>query len=202
MTSPGSAPRAHVAALVAALSGLDADIDRLDRWGRILAERLHAGARLLACGNGGSAAHAEHLAAELVGRYRGERAALAAIALSAGGAGLTALANDYGVEAMFARQVAAHGRAGDVLVAISTSGRSPDVLAAVDEARRRGLATWALCGPRPNPLADRCDESVAVEAASTATVQEVHQVAVHLLCAALDAALGIGAGDDGADGSG
>jgi D-sedoheptulose 7-phosphate isomerase len=181
--------REHLAALVGALEALDARIDDVEAWGARLAASLSGGGRLLAVGNGGSAAHAQHLTAELVGRYRDERRPLSAICLHADSSSLTAIVNDYGADEAFARQVRAHGRAGDQLVALSTSGRSPNLLAAVQAARREGLRTWALTGPAPNPLADAADESLAVDAPSTATVQEVHQVVVHLVCAAVDDAL-------------
>lgn len=181
--------REHLAALRRALEAFEPEADRLDRWGRRLADVLQGGGRLLAAGNGGSAAHAQHLTSELVGRYRDDRPPFSAIALHAEGSAVTAIVNDYGAEAMFARQVRAHGREGDVLVALSTSGRSPNVLAAVDAAVEVGMETWAFTGPAPNPLAARCDDAVCVPAASTATVQEVHQVAVHLLCAAADVSL-------------
>jgi D-sedoheptulose 7-phosphate isomerase len=179
----------HVGALVRALDGLRLDLPMLDRWGQHLAAALGTGARLLAAGNGGSAAHAQHLASELVGRYRDERRPLSAVALSAEPSTVTALVNDYGAAEMFARQVRAHGRQGDVFVGFSTSGRSPNVVAAAHAARETGLVTWALTGRGPNALADASDEALAVPAATTATVQEVHQVAVHLVCEALDAAL-------------
>ncbi|MBW3602645.1 MAG: SIS domain-containing protein [Actinobacteria bacterium] len=181
--------REHLAALRRALAAFEPEADRLDRWGRRLADILQGGGRLLAVGNGGSAAHAQHLTSELVGRYRDDRPPFSAIALHAETSAVTAIVNDYGAEEMFARQVRAHGRAGDVLVALSTSGRSPNVLTAVDVAAEVGMETWAFTGPAPNPLAARCDDAVCVPAASTATVQEVHQVAVHLLCAAVDVSL-------------
>ncbi len=177
----------HVLALRAALDRFDPD--RLDLWGLRLAAVLSRGGRLLAAGNGGSAAHAQHLTAELVGRYRDERPALSAFALHADTSSLTAIANDYGYDFGFARQVQAHGRQGDVLMALSTSGRSANLLEAARTARAQQMSVWALTGPAPNPLADAADDAVSVEAATTATVQEVHQVAVHLLCAAVDAAL-------------
>jgi phosphoheptose isomerase len=181
--------RDHVAALRQALSALEDGIDEVEAWGCRLAGALTRGARLLAAGNGGSAAHAQHLTAELVGRYHDERMPLSAICLHADTSSLTAIVNDYGPDEAFARQVRAHGRPGDVLLALSTSGRSPNLLAAVEAAREAGLATWALTGPAPNPLAAAADERLPVHAASTATVQEVHQVVVHLLCGAVDAAV-------------
>jgi D-sedoheptulose 7-phosphate isomerase len=146
------------------------------------------GGRLLACGNGGSAAQAQHLTSELVGRYRHERQPFSAIALHAETSTVTAIANDYPPDQLFARQVQAHGRPGDVFVALSTSGRSPNVVAALRTARRAGLTTWVLTGPAPNALSVEADDAVVVDAPYTATVQEVHQVVVHLLCAALDTA--------------
>ena len=111
-----------------------------------------------------------------------------AICLHADSSALTAIANDYGFEEAFARQVRAHGRPGDVLVAFSTSGRSPNVLAAVTAARESGLTTWGLTGPAPNELSSLCDEGLTVDA-ETPTVQEIHQVAVHIICDAVDRAV-------------
>ncbi len=182
--------RVHLAALRRPLDELEASVDRIDGWGRHLAAVLTGGGRLLAAGNGGSAAQAQHLTSELVGRYRDERRPYSALALHAETSSVTALANDYGADEVFARQVRAHGREGDVLVSLSTSGRSANVLAAVDAARACGLTTWALTGRAPNPLAEACHDAVVVDAPYTATVQEVHQVVVHLLCAAVDVAVG------------
>ncbi|MFI7356168.1 D-glycero-beta-D-manno-heptose 1-phosphate adenylyltransferase [Streptomyces avidinii] len=176
--------RAHIQALTAALPLLHTD--RLQEWGRLLSERLPAGSRLLVAGNGGSAAEAQHLTSELVGRFCAERAPLSAIALHADSSSVTAITNDYGPEEVFARQVRAHGRPGDVLLLLSTSGTSPNVLAAAKAGRELGLTVWALTGPGPNPLAAASDEAVCVDAAQVATVQECHLVAVHLLCAAVD----------------
>jgi D-sedoheptulose 7-phosphate isomerase len=186
---PLPAGRRHLEALAGPLAALAGDVDRLEAWGRRLAGVLTAGGRLLAAGNGGSAAQAQHLTAELVGRYRDDRRPFSAIALCAESAAVTAIGNDYGLGEVFARQVRAHGRPGDVLVALSTSGRSPNVLAAVDAAVDAGISTWALTGPLGNPLAARADDAVCVESPHTATIQEVHLIAVHLLCAAVDEAL-------------
>jgi phosphoheptose isomerase len=182
----------HLRALAEALEQLELDVARIEAWGTTLAQTLAGGGRLLAAGNGGSAAQAQHLTSELVGRYQDDRPPLSALALHAETSALTAISNDFGAEMAFARQVQAHGRPGDVLVALSTSGRSPNVLAAARAARRGALVVWALTGPGPNPLEQLADESVTVAAATTATVQEIHQVCIHLLCAAVDAALGIG----------
>lgn len=182
--------RRHVDALVAALAGLDADLPRLRRWSGVLAGVLSDGGRLLAAGNGGSAAQAQHLTSELVGRYRDDRRPYSAIPLHAETSCLTAITNDYGADEAFARQVLAHGRPGDVLVALSTSGGSRNVLAAVEAGLASGLAVWALTGRRPNPLASLAHDALSVDAADTATVQEVHLVAVHLLCAYFDVEVG------------
>jgi len=164
-------------------------LGQLAHWGERLAVVLPAGGRLLAAGNGGSAAQAQHLTAELVGRYREERAAYSAISLHAETSSLTAIGNDYGFEHVFARQVAAHGRHGDVLLLLSTSGRSANLLSAAMTARAAGVEVWALTGASPNPLAEAADQALCVDAETTATVQETHLVAVHLVCEYFDAAL-------------
>jgi D-sedoheptulose 7-phosphate isomerase len=183
--------RDHVASLTAALGSLDAQVETLDRWGQLLAEVLcgESRGRLLAAGNGGSAAQAQHLTAELVGRYRADRPPFSAICLTAETSSLTAIANDYPADELFARQVEAHGRAGDVLVLLSTSGRSPNVVTAARRARDCGITTLAITGPAPNPLAAAVDEAVCIDSPWTATVQECHLVALHLVCAAFDAAV-------------
>ena len=185
MTAIPNGPE-HLAAAMEALRRLDRELPRVGRWGAHLADVLAAGGRLLAVGNGGSAAQAQHLAAELVGRFRDERPPFSALALHAETSSLTAIVNEYGAEEMFARQVLAHGRRGDVLVALSTSGRSPNVLAAVEAAVTAGLTVWGWTGPAPNPLWEASHEAVAVEAASPATIQEAHQVLLHLLCGEVD----------------
>jgi len=177
--------RQHLAAHQEALRCLERDAWRLRAWGERLAAILVGGGRLLTVGNGGSAAEAQHLTAELVGRYHCERMPLSAIALHAETSSLTAIVNDYGPEEAFARQVRAHGRPGDVLFALSTSGCSANVLAAVAAAADSRLHTWALTGPLPNPLAAACDQALALPGPA-AVVQEAHLVAVHLICEAVD----------------
>jgi D-sedoheptulose 7-phosphate isomerase len=181
----------HVTSLSAALASVTAQVHALDRWGQRLAEVLcgRTRGRLLAAGNGGSAAQAQHLTAELVGRYRADRPPFSAICLTAETSSLTAIANDYPADELFARQVEAHGRAGDVLVLLSTSGRSPNAVAAARRARECGITVLALTGPAPNPLAAAADEAVCIDSPWTATVQECHLVALHLICAAFDAAV-------------
>jgi phosphoheptose isomerase len=181
----------HLLLLQETLAALEREAGRVEAWARRLAPVLSAGGRVLAAGNGGSAAQAQHLTAELVGRYRDERMPFSALAVHAEIPALTAIGNDYGLDQAFARQVSAHGRTGDVLVALSTSGRSRNVLAAVVEARRVGMTTWGLTGAAPNPIATACDDAISVPARSAATVQEGHLVLIHMICAALDCALGV-----------
>jgi D-sedoheptulose 7-phosphate isomerase len=147
---------------------------------------LRGGGRILACGNGGSAADAQHFAAELVGRFERERAALAAIALTTDTSILTALANDYDFARVFARQVEALGRPGDVLLGISTSGASSNVLAAFAAARAGGVTTVALTGRDGGAVGAAADIHINVPAASTARVQEVHRTLLHAVCALVE----------------
>jgi D-sedoheptulose 7-phosphate isomerase len=160
-----------------------------ERWGAQLARVLTGGGRPPAAGNGGSTAQAQHLTAELVGRYRDDRPASSAIAPHADTSSTTAIADDYGVDAVLARRVRAHGRPGDVLMLLSTSGAGADLPSAADAARAAGLRVRALSGPAPDPLTADSDEALCVEAPTAATVQELHLVAVHMMCAASDAVL-------------
>jgi len=179
----------HLAALARIAADLAFVPAQLQTWAVELSTVFARDGRLLACGNGGSAAEAQHLTGELVGRFREERRPLSAIALHADTSALTAIGNDYGPEEVYARQVRAHGRPGDVLMAFSTSGTSPNVVAAAKAAEEIGLTVWALTGPAPNPLAALADSAIAVPAPTTATVQEIHLALVHALCIALDAEL-------------
>jgi phosphoheptose isomerase len=184
---------AHVDRLAQALPALRAVSPTLARWGTDLAGRLLGGARLLTAGNGGSAAEAQHLTAEVVGRFDRERLPLSAIALHADTSSVTAIGNDYGYEQVYARQVRAHARPGDVLMLFSTSGRSPNLVAAARAAAESGATSWAVTGPGPNPLADMCDEAVCLPG-DTATIQETHLAALHMLCRALEAGVEQAAG--------
>jgi D-sedoheptulose 7-phosphate isomerase len=181
-----SGTRLHLSSLTNALANFGPAAEVAQRWGSELADRLSGGARLLVAGNGGSAAQAQHLSGEIVGRYREERRPFSAVALHSEPSALTAILNDYGPEQVFARQVWAHGRPGDVCVLMSTSGRSRNVIAAAERARDAGLLTWAMTGRQPNVLAQSCDEALVVDSSRTATVQEMHLVALHLLCEAMD----------------
>ena len=147
---------------------------------------LRGGGRILACGNGGSAADAQHFAAELVGRFERERPALSAIALTTDTSIVTAVANDYDFVRVFARQVDALGRPGDVLLGISTSGGSANVLAALAAAKAGGLTTVALTGRDGGAVGAAADIHVNVPAASTARVQEVHRTLLHAVCALIE----------------
>ncbi|WP_067179004.1 D-sedoheptulose-7-phosphate isomerase [Microtetraspora niveoalba] len=172
----------HLLRLTETLSAVDAQLPTIHAWGLKLAAVLTGGGRLLACGNGGSAAEAQHLTAELVGRFRSDRCPYAAIPLHADTSTVTAIGNDFGAEEVYARQVRAHGRPGDVLLCLSTSGASGNVMAAAAAGRECGLTTWALTGRAPNPLSGLCDETFAVPAGDCATVQEVHLAMIHMLC--------------------
>ncbi len=150
--------------------------------GRRMAAALRTGGQVLTFGNGGSAADAQHLAGELLGRFLRDRRALPAIALTTDPSVLTAVANDMGFDAVFRRQIEAHGRQGDVAVGITTSGRSPNVVAALGAARERGLLTVGLTGGGGGTLPGLVDFLIDVPSASTPRIQEVHGMVVHLLC--------------------
>jgi D-sedoheptulose 7-phosphate isomerase len=161
----------------AALDVLAADIEAA--WA--------AGGKLLVCGNGGSAADSQHLAAELSGRFELDRPGWAAVALTTDTSALTAIGNDLGFDRVFARQVEAIGAAGDVLLVISTSGRSANCVAAVDQARGQGLRTHGLLGGDGGPLRERVDGPILAPGASTARIQELHILLIHALCELLEA---------------
>lgn len=147
------------------------------------------GNKLLLCGNGGSAADAQHMAAELVGRFVADRRALAAIALTTDTSALTAIANDYGYDAVFSRQVAGLAKAGDVLLAISTSGHSASVIAACEQARSLECEVFGLTGRDGGALKSLCDGVIIAPSDQTAHIQECHIVIVHLLCALIEQGL-------------
>jgi D-sedoheptulose 7-phosphate isomerase len=143
---------------------------------------LRSGNKLLIIGNGGSAADAQHIAAEIVGRYKHERAAYAAIALTTDTSALTAIANDYGFEQVFARQIAALGERGDVLLALSTSGRSLNILSALRTARERGLVTVGLTGSKGEALGALCDHLLIAPSEDTPIIQQIHLTVAHGIC--------------------
>jgi D-sedoheptulose 7-phosphate isomerase len=143
---------------------------------------LRAGNKVLIIGNGGSAADAQHIAAEIVGRYKQERPAYAAIALTTDTSALTAIANDYGFEQVFARQVAGLGKRGDVLLALSTSGRSLNILSALRTARERGLVTVGLTGSKGEALGALCDHLLIAPSDDTPIIQQIHLTIAHGIC--------------------
>jgi len=152
----------------------------------ILIKTLRKGGKILVCGNGGSAADSQHIAAEFVGRFESDRQALPAIALTTDTSALTAIANDYGFTRIFARQVEALGREGDCLIAISTSGESENVINAVMAARRLGCTVIGMTGSKGKKLASLCDASLMVPSDRTARIQEVHITVAHIWCEMLD----------------
>ena len=157
--------------------------------GRVLAESLRNGGKVLACGNGGSAADAQHFAAELVNRFEAERPPLAAVALTTDSSNLTSIANDYAWEQVFSKQLRALGRRGDVLLAISTSGNSKNVLEALPVAHELGVRTIALTGNGGGRMAAMLrpeDVHICVPHKQTARIQEVHLLVLHCLCDAID----------------
>src|SRR6185437_8870252 len=172
---------------VLAESAVAIESARIEAAADKIVEALAADKPLLICGNGGSAADAMHIAGELVGRFLKDRRALKAIALSADSAILTAWANDFGYDDVFARQVQAYGEAGGVLLAISTSGRSKNVLAAVDAAKVKKMATIGLTGQNGGALAAMVDILLAVPSSSTPLVQQAHLCIYHYLCAQVEA---------------
>jgi D-sedoheptulose 7-phosphate isomerase len=151
---------------------------------------LRDGHKVLACGNGGSAADAEHLVTELVCRYQADRGAYAALALSASAILLTAAANDYGFDSVFARQVEALAQPGDVVLGISTSGRSASVVRAMEAARARGALTIAVTGCQGGDLKSAVDICCAIPSSDTPRIQEAHRLLIHCVCAYVEAALG------------
>ncbi len=157
---------------------------------RLMADSLRAGGKIMACGNGGSAADSQHFAAELLNRFERERAPLAAIALTTDTSTLTSIANDYAYDQVFAKQVDALGRAGDVLLAISTSGNSPNVIEAMKVAHGRGVHIVALTGKGGGAMTERLatgDVHLCVPAERTARIQEIHLLTLHCLCDGIDA---------------
>jgi D-sedoheptulose 7-phosphate isomerase len=172
--------------LVAAVQKDQALLAKLAAAAELIRTALATGHKLLFCGNGGSAADAQHWAAEFVGRFQKERRGLPAIALTVDTSILTAVANDYGYERVFSRQVEALGQPGDVLIGVSTSGNSGNVVAAVELAKTRGLKTVSLTGCGGGKLAQLTDVCLAIPCKVTARVQEVHSLMGHILCELAD----------------
>jgi D-sedoheptulose 7-phosphate isomerase len=175
----------HLAASREALVRAEADGEFVFSLGKIaeaITASLMEGGKLLLCGNGGSAADAQHIAAEFVGRYEGERPPLAAIALTTDTSALTAIGNDYGFDHVFERQVQALGKIGDVLIAISTSGKSPNILRALETAKKLGLFTVGFGGMHDGPMAMHCDLMLRAPSDKTSVIQQIHITAGHIVC--------------------
>lgn len=172
--------------LEAIQSLLASGLGEIEQAGRLICKTLRAGNKVLLCGNGGSAADAQHIAAELVGRYEQERRSFPAIALTTDTSALTALSNDYGYDEVFARQVEGLAVTGDVLIAISTSGKSANVIKAADKARAIGCQVIGLTGGSGKPLTSHCDIAVVVPSERTSRVQEAHITIGHLWCEMVD----------------
>lgn len=154
-----------------------------------IAKALRGGHKLLIAGNGGSAADAQHIAAEIVGRYKKDRPAYAAIALTTDTSALTAIGNDFGFEQVFSRQVEGLGKRGDVLLAITTSGRSPNILSALKAARSQGLVTAGFTGARGAGMAASCDHLLVVPSEDTAVIQQVYMAFAHGICDVIEQTL-------------
>lgn len=165
---------------------LERQLEATTEAARLTVETLSRGKKVLICGNGGSAADAQHLAAEFTGRFLSDRRALPAIALTTDSSALTAIANDYGYERIFSRQVEALAAPGDQLIAISTSGDSPNVLLALQVARALGCSTLGLLGGDGGAALRACDQAVVVPSGHTARIQEVHSLVGHVLCEAVE----------------
>jgi D-sedoheptulose 7-phosphate isomerase len=170
----------------AALRSLAPDVDRVVG---IMARSMAEGGALLVCGNGGSAADAQHIVAELTGRFFRDRKPLRALALHANSSSLTAIGNDYGYDLVFAREVQAHGRPGDVLLAISTSGNSPNILRAIEAARGSGLIVIGLTGEGGGRMREVCDICLCMPSTSTPRIQECHILIGHTICELLEQVL-------------
>ena len=181
--------QAQLDASIAVLGALGQQAAQAEAIAARVRDALLAGLMLLTCGNGGSATDAQHLAEELIGRYRGNRRALAAVALTADSAALTCIANDFGYDAVFARQVEGLGRPGDLLLCFSTSGNSPNIAAALRAARARGLGTIALLGKDGGAARELADLALVVPAGDTARIQEAHLQVLHYICEVVEAAL-------------
>jgi len=183
---------AHLALSLAALERATQDAALLAaarKIAEIITGTLRAGSKLLIIGNGGSAADAQHIAAEIVGRYKQDRPAYAAIALTTDTSALTAIGNDYGFEQVFARQVAGLGRKGDALLALSTSGRSPNILAALTTAREKGLVTIGFTGSKGETLGALCDHLLVAPSDDTAVIQQIHLAVAHGICGEIEQAM-------------
>jgi D-sedoheptulose 7-phosphate isomerase len=165
---------------------MDSGLEQLVQAAELVGQAFTAGNKLLICGNGGSAADAQHLAAELLNRFVLERPPLPAIALTTDSSILTSIANDYYYEEIFAKQIKGLGAKGDVLLAISTSGRSGNILKGLAAAKNKGMATLGLTGSQAGEMEPLCDVLVQAPSQETPRIQEVHGLVIHLLCELID----------------
>jgi len=183
---------AHLKLSLAALERANGDAAMLATAGSItdaIIAALRAGKKLLIIGNGGSAADAQHIAAEIVGRYKKDRPGYAAIALTTDTSALTAITNDYGFEQVFSRQVEGLGQRGDVLLALSTSGRSPNILAALRKAREQGLITIGFTGSKGEAMGAACDHLLIAPSDDTPVIQQIHLAVAHGICDEIEQAM-------------
>jgi D-sedoheptulose 7-phosphate isomerase len=183
---------AHLALSREALERASGDAGLLEvarKIAEVIASALRGGGKLLVAGNGGSAADAQHISAEIVGRYKKDRPAYAAIALTTDTSALTAISNDYGFEQVFSRQVEGLGRRGDVLLALTTSGGSPNILAALKTARKQGLITVGFTGSKGTALAASCDHLLIAPSDDTAVIQQIHMAFAHGICEVIEQTL-------------
>jgi D-sedoheptulose 7-phosphate isomerase len=195
MTAPAGAPslpariRAEIDEISAGFARLSAQSAAIEQAAGAMIASLAAGNKIMFCGNGGSAADSQHLAAELMGRYLRDRAPLAALALTVDTSALTAIGNDYGYAEVFARQLRGVGRRGDVLVGLSTSGNSANVIAAIEAAREMGIITLGMTGMNRGRMDDLSDILIKVPATRTNRIQEMHIAVGHMLCGFVEDAL-------------
>jgi D-sedoheptulose 7-phosphate isomerase len=177
--------RSHLQESLAAMQAANSDPAFLKVLGQVadeMARALKVGHKILLCGNGGSAADAQHIAGELLSRFESDRAPLPAIALTTDSSVLTAIANDYGYDQVFERQVKGLGAKGDVLIAISTSGRSPNILKALDAARTKGIVTIGFTGKTGGDMPARCDVLLRAPSDRTPVIQQIHITVAHIVC--------------------
>ena len=174
---------------IALIAAHEVLVDEIAAVAETMIAALRSGGKIMLAGNGGSAADAQHIAGEFVSRFLFDRPGLAALALTTDTSILTAIGNDYGYEKLFARQLQALGRPGDVFVAYSTSGRSPNMLRALETARGLDIRTVGMTGDRGGPMEDLCDHYLAIPSSETPKIQEGHLVVGHILCGIVEAAL-------------
>jgi D-sedoheptulose 7-phosphate isomerase len=182
----------HLEVSLAALQRATQDtalLDVADKSAAAIIDALRSGHKLLIVGNGGSAADAQHIAAEIVGRYKQDRSGYAALALTTDSSALTSIANDYGFEQLFARQIEGLGNRGDVVVALSTSGKSPNIIAALHTARARGLVTIGFTGSKGENLRALCDHLLVAPSDDTPVIQQIHLAVAHGICEEVEQAL-------------